>query len=163
MPLQRHLSETLTLFKDSYFPSKRRYCHLLPYRSVIGVGGNVGDVRRRFVHLLRFLEEEKRIQVTQTSPILKNPAFGYENQADFFNSVLVIQTSLRPKALLRYLLNVERRFGRQRSFANAPRTLDLDILFYDGYNHCDKTLCVPHPHWSERESVLIPLSEMEKH
>ncbi|HFU74289.1 MAG TPA: 2-amino-4-hydroxy-6-hydroxymethyldihydropteridine diphosphokinase [Helicobacteraceae bacterium] len=161
MPLARVLDENLTLFKERVFPFTSRYNSAHPFQAVIGVGGNVGDVKRRFHHLFYFLQRDPRVNVIQTSPVLKNPAFGYENQADFFNSVLVIQTSLRPKALLRYLLNVERRFGRKRSFANAPRTLDLDILFYDNYEHCDAILCVPHPHWHERESVVIPLSELE--
>lgn len=161
MPLKRVLNEKLILYKERKFPFVSRYNSAHPFQATIGMGGNVGDVRRRFHHLFYFLQRDSRIDVVKTSPVLKNPAFGYEDQDDFFNSVLIIQTSLRPKALLRYLLNVERRFGRKRSFANAPRTLDLDILFYDNYEHCDATLCVPHPHWRERESVLIPLSELE--
>lgn len=161
MALKRVLNEKLTLYTKRPFPFRSRYHSTLPYTSVIGVGGNLGDVRRRFVHLFYFLQRDSRIQVIESSAILKNPPFGFANQDDFFNSVLVIKTALRPKALLAYLLNVERRFRRQRSFANAPRTLDLDILFYQNYQHCDATLCVPHPAWHERDSVLIPLSLME--
>jgi 2-amino-4-hydroxy-6-hydroxymethyldihydropteridine diphosphokinase len=89
--------------------------------------------------------------------MLQNPPFGYTDQDDFLNAVLAIETTLQPHALMRHLLRVERRFGRVRSFANAPRTLDLDLLFYDRRRIHSPDLVVPHPHWRERESVVIPL------
>ena len=96
----------------------------------------------------------------QTSPILKNPPFGYTKQDDFYNAILYIETRLQPKALLRYILEVERKFGRKRSFQDAPRTLDIDIIFYE--NICMQTpkLTLPHASWQERDSVVIPLSKL---
>ena len=101
------------------------------YTATIGVGGNVGDVKRRFERLFFFLKKDKRVELLKTSLILKNPPFGYANQDDFLNSIIIVKTSMQPQKFLDYLLRVEKLFGRKRSFVNAPRTLDLDIIFFD--------------------------------
>ena len=62
---------------------------------------------------------------------LENPPFGFLDQDDFYNAVIVIQVDMQAKELLSYLLRLEKKFGRKRSFANAPRTLDLDIIFFE--------------------------------
>ncbi len=69
---------------------------------------------------------------------------------------------MRPRELLEFLLRTEKRFGRRRSFANAPRTLDLDLIFFDRVKMKTPRLTLPHPHWAERESVLIPLQLLAK-
>jgi 2-amino-4-hydroxy-6-hydroxymethyldihydropteridine diphosphokinase len=108
------------------------------------------------------LQRQKNITVLHTGPILKNPPFGYTEQDDFFNSVIEVSTSMQPRELLGFLLRVEKHFGRKRSFANAPRTLDLDLIFFDDVRMNTPTLTLPHPHWQERESVLIPLQLLGK-
>ncbi len=153
----RRLSDTLTLISTGAFPA--RFAERgLPHRAVIGIGGNIGDVIRRFDHLLLFFRRDAFINVIATSPLLKNPPFGYTDQPDFINGVLLIETTLQPRALMRHLLRVEKRFRRRRTFANAPRTLDLDILFYDKRRMEHKDLVIPHPQWQARESVTIPLA-----
>jgi 2-amino-4-hydroxy-6-hydroxymethyldihydropteridine diphosphokinase len=156
MYISRRLSKELIAFYGLHFPSKSKLS-TKRYEVVIGVGGNVGDVRRRFLHLFFFLKREKILDLQQTSLILKNPPFGYKQQDDFFNSIIVLKTSLQPRAFLRYLLHVEKRFGRKRSFENAPRTLDLDIIFFDNRVINRRDLSIPHPEWQNRESVIIPL------
>jgi 2-amino-4-hydroxy-6-hydroxymethyldihydropteridine diphosphokinase len=131
------------------------------YRVVLGIGGNVGDVVRRFEHLFLFFRRSSFIHIVQSAPILKNPPFGYTKQADFYNTVLEIETPLMPYVLLRYLLRVEKRFGRKRSFQDAPRTLDIDILFYENRTINTERLTLPHPGWTQRDSVLIPLAYMK--
>ena len=96
---------------------------------IVGIGGNIDDVRRRFEHLLFEIRRDRRVSLVKSSLILKNPPFGYREQEDFFNSILLMRTSMQPHLFLSYLLRLEKRFGRKRSFANAPRTLDLDIIF----------------------------------
>ena len=64
---------------------------------------------------------------------------------------------MQPKELLAYLMRVEKYFSRKRTFKNAPRTLDLDILFFDNRVVNTPKLIIPHPHWQERDSVVIPL------
>jgi 2-amino-4-hydroxy-6-hydroxymethyldihydropteridine diphosphokinase len=163
MPLKRAVAPGLTLYRDARFPCRLGRQGRHRYRAVVGIGGNVGDMRRRFHRLFVVLERERRVDLLQTAPILKNPPFGYLEQDDFYNSVLELSTSMQPRAFLRYLLHLEKRFGRRRSFANAPRTLDLDILFFDGRVINKADLQVPHPHWQERQSVVIPLSYLGVH
>lgn len=163
MALVRKLSDTLTLLKVSDFPASYKTTAHLRHRAIIGLGGNVGDVTRRFQHLLHFLKRKNNITVLHTAPILQNPPFGYRDQDDFLNSVIEVGTNMRPRALLEFLLRVEKRFGRKRSFANAPRTLDLDLIFFDKVKMQTPRLTLPHPHWAERESVLIPLQRLGTH
>ena len=160
MPLKRRLSDTLVLIKSR--PRHRNISSSKRYTVTIGVGGNVGDVARRFKHLQVYLQRDLRFDMIETAPILKNPPFGYEDQDDFLNSVLRVKTSLTPHTLLRFLLHTEKHFGRTRSFANAPRTLDLDIIFIDDLKINTPTLQVPHPHWKERQSVVTPLRHMKR-
>ncbi len=144
------------LFPASYKASSKRYAVTL------GVGGNIGDLVRRLERLSLFLRKSGRCDLVQTGPILKNPPFGYKDQDDFYNSVILVKTNLQPKAFLKYVLEIERKFGRKRSFANAPRTLDIDMIFFEDRNMNTKELILPHPHWQERESVVIPMAYMER-
>ena len=82
------------------------------------------------------------------------------NQPDFVNAVAKIETTLVPQALLHALLNVEHQHGRKRTFRNAPRTLDLDVLLYDDMQLHEHGLTVPHPQMHLRAFVLQPLIEI---
>ena len=158
--LQKRLNNRLTLIKTPLYPA--RYKGSLKRHTVtLGVGGNIGDVIRRLEKLSYFFKRDSHCDLVRTGPILKNPPFGYTDQDDFYNSVLMVQTNLQPKAFLKYVLEVERKFGRKRSFENAPRTLDIDMIFYENRKIDTKVLRLPHPHWKERESVTIPLTYME--
>ncbi|WP_345973446.1 2-amino-4-hydroxy-6-hydroxymethyldihydropteridine diphosphokinase [Sulfurimonas diazotrophicus] len=155
--IERRLSSGLVLIRTGQFPGLFPG-RGLPHRAVVGIGGNLGDVVRRFERLLVHLRRDPLLNVLSASALLQNPPFGYADQPDFINGVLLIETTLPPRALMRHLLRIERRFRRVRTFANAPRTLDLDLLFYDRRQLDYPDLTVPHPHWRERESVVIPLS-----
>ncbi len=157
MYVKRSLSDRLTTYSSLRFPYLSKSDSQHRYQTVVGVGGNVGDVKRRFEHLFFVMKRDKRVFIKQTSLILKNPPFGFTQQKDFLNTTLLIQTSMRANVFLEYLMRLEKRFGRKRSFANAPRTLDLDIIFFDNLVMNTKKLTLPHPAWSQRESVLIPL------
>jgi len=148
-----------TLIKTKDFPSI--LLSKSGHRVLRGIGGNIGDVVRRFEHLFHYLKRSSFIHVIETAPIVKNPPFGYTEQGDFYNSLLLIETFLSPKALLRYVLRIEKVFGRKRLFKDGPRTLDIDIIFYENVKMETKELTLPHPGWRERESVLIPLSMMK--
>jgi 2-amino-4-hydroxy-6-hydroxymethyldihydropteridine diphosphokinase len=158
----RKTGKKLISFYGLHFPFFTKSKTSLPYEVTLGIGGNIGDVRRRFEHLFFYLKRDKQVEVVKTSLILKNPPFGYREQDDFFNSIIVLKTAMQPKAFLAYLHRVEKRFGRRRSFANAPRTLDLDILFFDNRIVKTEDLTIPHASWSERESVVIPLLGVRK-
>ena len=157
--MKKKLTKELTLLKNSSFPntfgssSKR-------FEVILGVGGNLGNSQAVFKKLLIFFKRSKFVDVEETSPILINPPFGFLQQPDFYNCVIRIKTDLKPHAFLRFILAVEKKFKRKRSFKNAPRSLDLDIIFFSNFVIQTKDLTVPHPKWSERESVVIPLRYM---
>jgi 2-amino-4-hydroxy-6-hydroxymethyldihydropteridine diphosphokinase len=131
------------------------------YDALIGVGGNLGDTVGRLERLFGYWQRTRQLWIVQTSPILRNPPFGYVDQPDFYNALIHVRSALDPHALLRYLLYTEKRFGRVRSFANAPRTLDLDLIFYDARTIRSARLQVPHPFWCTRRSVVWPLAQMK--
>jgi len=160
MYLKRKLSDKLTSFYGLRFPCVVNDISSHRYQVVIGVGGNIGDVKRRFEHLYFVIQRDVRVEIIETSLILKNPPFGFKAQDDFFNSTIIVKTSMQPRVFLDYLMRLEKKFGRVRSFENAPRTLDLDIIFFDNRIVNTKKLTIPHPSWSNRESVVIPLAGM---
>ncbi len=160
MRLCRKLDDRHFLYKSPNFPKRPARKSGYRYRVLIGVGGNVGDTQRRMEHLWIYLSRMSLLRPVQSGAVLRNPPFGYLDQNDFDNTVIEIATSLQPRALLRLIWRIEKRFGRRRSFPNAPRTLDLDILFFEDRVVQYKELIIPHPHWSERLSVIIPLRSL---
>jgi len=158
--LKKFLRENLSLIKTDLYPARYKNS-FKRYAVTLGVGGNILDTIRRLDRLSHFFQRSKLCDLVQTGYILKNPPFGYKNQDDFYNSVVLVKTDLQPKAFLKYILEIERKFGRKRSFANAPRTLDIDIIFYEDRKINTKDLTIPHPSWKSRESVVIPLMYME--
>lgn len=159
--LKKTLNDSLVLIKRPLFPAQYKKSSKR-YSVTLGVGGNIADPVRRLERLSRFLQRSRLCDLVQTGPILKNPPFGYLDQEDFYNSVIQVKTDLQPDAFLRYVLAIELKFGRKRSFANAPRTLDIDMIFYEDRKMSTKRLTLPHPHWQERESVIIPMAYMER-
>jgi len=97
--------------------------------------------------------------VARSSLYLSQPV-GYTAQPDFINAVAQLETGLPPRALLDALLEIEHRHGRLRDFRNAPRTLDLDLLLYNGLVMHEPGLSLPHPRMHERAFVLAPLAEI---
>jgi len=158
--IKRTINKQHSLIKTKLYPSS--FIEKGGVRALLGIGGNIGDVVRRFEHLIWYLKRSSFVHVIETAPILKNPPFGYTEQNDFYNSLLLVETRLSPKALLRYVLRVEKVFGRKRLFKDGPRTLDIDIIFYENVTMGTKDLTLPHVGWSKRTSVLTPLSYMKK-
>jgi 2-amino-4-hydroxy-6-hydroxymethyldihydropteridine diphosphokinase len=159
---RKKLNQNLTLIFTPHFPYNTDRKFSMRYRALLGIGGNVGDVLRRFEHLYWYMRKSTRIQVLENSPILKNPPFGFLEQDDFLNALVLVETNLAPKQLLRYILRIEKKFGRKRLFKDGPRTLDIDMIFYEERAVESRELTLPHPGWMERSSVLIPLSMMKK-
>ena len=159
--LKRKLDEKNTLIFTQHFPYNTETNNVKKYKALLGIGGNIGDVVRRFEHLFQYFKCFSFVNVLETAPILKNPPFGYVEQGDFYNSLILVETNLTPGELLRYVLRVEKVFGRKRLFKDGPRTLDIDIIFYENVRMETKRLTLPHPGWMKRSSVLIPLSMMK--
>lgn len=128
----------------------------------IGLGANltspVGSPQITLTRALGLLAE-RGIRVRKVSPYYSTPAWPDPNDPSYVNAVAAIVTPLAPKALLQTLHEVEANLGRVRSVANAPRTLDLDLLDYEGRVD-DGPPILPHPRIAERAFVLVPLSDI---
>jgi 2-amino-4-hydroxy-6-hydroxymethyldihydropteridine diphosphokinase len=122
-------------------------------------GGNIGD---RSNYLLKAKEEfAKRCgRVLQQSSIYETAAWGNENQEAFLNQVLEIETRLLPEALLKAVLQIEKDLGRKRELKYGPRTIDIDVLFYNDEVVNQEGLKIPHPQLQNRRFVLVPLNEI---
>jgi 2-amino-4-hydroxy-6-hydroxymethyldihydropteridine diphosphokinase len=124
----------------------------------LGLGANLGD---RAETLRRALGDlSKTGQVVRVSSLYETEPVGYADQPRFLNAVALLETDLGPDELLARTSTIEQAHGRQRSFANAPRTLDIDILFYNELIIRSATLTIPHPRLPERAFVLVPLAEI---
>lgn len=154
--MKKVLTKELSLYFTPNYPKVFKESNKSNY-IVIGIGGNIGDMKRRFDKLFLKLMGDSRFDIIKTSPLLKNPPFGFLDQDDFLNGVILLKTNLSPIASLRAFQKMENRYKRKRSFKDAPRTLDIDIIFYNDFKIDTKDLIVPHPHWFKRESVTIPL------
>jgi 2-amino-4-hydroxy-6-hydroxymethyldihydropteridine diphosphokinase len=126
----------------------------------VGLGANMGEPRRQLEQALRELDEVPLTRVTSRSSLYRSAPLGYAGQPDFVNAVAQLETRLPAKGLLAELHAIEARHGRERSFANAPRTLDLDLLLFAGQRISEPDLTVPHPRMHERAFVLLPLVEI---
>ncbi|CZE48581.1 2-amino-4-hydroxy-6-hydroxymethyldihydropteridine diphosphokinase [Campylobacter geochelonis] len=154
------LKDALKLTKSVHFPFYQSEKENYKYEFYLGIGGNLGDSKKRFEMFFKKFKDDKRFFVVQTSPLLLNKAFGYTKQPDFLNAVLRVQTSLNPNQTLKIMQHYEKIFGRKRSFKNAPRTLDLDILSFSAKTRADKRLILPHPGIYDRISVILPAGLM---
>ena len=101
-----------------------------------------------------------RTELLARSSLYRSAPFGKTDQPDFVNAVAALRTELTPGALLQALLQLEAQQGRVRSEPNAARTLDLDLLLFDGQIIHEPGLDVPHPRMHERAFVLMPLVEL---
>jgi 2-amino-4-hydroxy-6-hydroxymethyldihydropteridine diphosphokinase len=124
----------------------------------VALGSNLGDrdgyLRDALAALQPVLGPLRASSFHDTAPV------GAGDQPFFLNAAAVGETSLPPQALLDVLLDIERRFGRERPYPGAPRTLDLDLILYGSEVVQTPTLVVPHPRFRERRFVLEPLAEV---
>lgn len=159
--IKKDISKDLTWIKGGCFPFKAVNSIEYRYKVLLGIGGNIGDSIRRFDRLFHYISKRKDMSIIQTSPILKNPPFGYLKQDFFYNALIEISTDLTPVELLKRTQMIERLFGRVKNFKDGPRTLDIDIIFHSIGRVDRKFLTIPHPGCSKRESVLLPLKRMK--
>ena len=126
----------------------------------IGVGSNLEDPRAQVAGALRELAELPRSRLVARSSLYRSAPLGYEAQPEFINAVARLDTELAAAELLARLQAIEAEHGRRRSFANAPRSLDLDLLLFGEQRISGPELTVPHPRMHERAFVLVPLIEI---
>jgi 2-amino-4-hydroxy-6-hydroxymethyldihydropteridine diphosphokinase len=124
----------------------------------LGLGSNVGDKRANLQAALEQLACHAAI--TRVSSLYRTAPVGYLDQDWFLNAAVGVETSLSPLELLAVIHGIETRLGRVRTIANGPRTIDLDILLWDGMVLDSPELKIPHPRMHERLFVLAPLAEI---
>jgi 2-amino-4-hydroxy-6-hydroxymethyldihydropteridine diphosphokinase len=126
----------------------------------VGIGSNLEDPARQVRTALEELDLMPHSRVVKRSSLYRSAPLGYANQPDFINAVAQLETGLPAERLLAELQAIEARHGRKRSFPDAPRTLDLDVLLYGGLELRTPILETPHPRMHQRAFVLKPLLEI---
>jgi 2-amino-4-hydroxy-6-hydroxymethyldihydropteridine diphosphokinase len=125
--------------------------------AVIALGSNLGESIATVEQAIEALSTIPGIDRVAQSPLYRSAPYQAEG-SDYINAVIKVRTHYNPHDLLRLMQAVELAYGRRRSTLNAPRTLDLDLIFYGSARIESQSLTVPHPRWSERAFVLLPLS-----
>jgi 2-amino-4-hydroxy-6-hydroxymethyldihydropteridine diphosphokinase len=125
---------------------------------LLGLGANLGDPVAQLAKAVEALSSAVRIGAV--SSVYRTEPIGYADQPDFYNLVVRGWTGLEPPGLLAVAQAVEEAFGRRRSFANAPRTMDVDLLAYGDRVMRTEALTLPHPRLHLRGFVLHPLAEV---
>lgn len=125
----------------------------------VALGANLGDAVDTVQQALRDVAGLPETQLFKASSLYRSAPYEARGP-DFINAVALIHTQLSPLALLHALQALELQSGRERPFKNAPRTLDLDIIFYGDVSLNTPELTLPHPRWHERAFVLQPLAEV---
>ena len=129
-------------------------------RSFIGLGSNLEDPIAQVQDAMALLDETNGIKRVASSSIYASPPMGPQDQPDYINAVVEIETLLSPIAVLNALQSIENCQGRVRERRWGPRTLDLDLLAYGEVVMHDERLQLPHPGIAERAFVLIPWAEI---
>ena len=126
----------------------------------LGLGGNIGNRQQFLVGAVRALNSEPELRVEKISSVYETKPVGLVDQPDFLNLVAQVTTELSARDLLTRVLSIETSFGRVRTERWGPRTLDIDVLWYDGLTINEPDLVLPHPRVLSRAFVLVPLAEI---
>ena len=129
-------------------------------RAYIGIGANLGDAPAQVRQAIEALGQIEQTSLIRASSLYRTAPVGFLDQPDFINAVVAVDTELDAHRLLAGLRQIEIQYGRVRTFKDAPRTLDLDLLLYEDAQFADDVLAVPHPRMHERAFVLVPLAEI---
>ncbi|MGV3552629.1 2-amino-4-hydroxy-6-hydroxymethyldihydropteridine diphosphokinase [Rhizobium sp.] len=129
--------------------------------ALLGLGGNVGDPVAAMSMALGTLAAHEQCRLTDVSRLYRTPPWGKTDQAWFFNAAARVETTLDAVPLLELALGIERANRRVRTERWGPRTLDIDILDYDGRSVVTDQLTIPHPRMKDRAFVLMPLADVE--
>ncbi len=125
---------------------------------LLGLGANLGDALSRFQRAIEFLSMS--LSEIRTSAVYRTPPVSVDAQPDYLNAVVRGRTLRTPHETLELARELEAAAGRTRPYPNAPRTLDVDLLFHGASVIHEQDLEVPHPRWSERAFVVVPLLDV---
>lgn len=126
----------------------------------LGMGGNIGDVEAAMSAAIKKLADHPSIEVKSVSSLYKTPPWGVEAQPWFLNCCVAIVCELSPEELLDLCQRFEQEGKRERIVRWGPRTIDIDILVFEGEEQTEQRLTIPHPRITERAFVLLPLAEI---
>lgn len=124
----------------------------------LALGSNMGNRLANLKNAVSNLPPQ--MEVKKKSLVYETPPWGYADQPAFLNQVVMVKTYLEPENLLSHLKRLETALGREPSFQNGPRVIDIDILFYDDVILDSPPLVIPHPRLHHRGFVLVPLNEI---
>lgn len=131
-------------------------------RCVVALGANLGDRLAALRSAVSALDGIPGMSVTGCSPVVSTRSVGGpEGSPDYFNAVLELSVELTPEETLRACQKVEQEHGRERTVHWGPRTLDVDIIWFEGVQQQDPNLTLPHPRAHERAFVLVPWSRLD--
>jgi 2-amino-4-hydroxy-6-hydroxymethyldihydropteridine diphosphokinase len=123
------------------------------------LGSNIGNTRNQLKKAIAMIERKIGI-IARLSAIYQTAAWGKTDQPDFLNQVLIVETRLNAHKLMEMILGIESSMGRIRTEKNAPRIIDIDILYFNKLVITEKHLTIPHPAIQLRRFVLTPLNEL---
>lgn len=123
------------------------------------LGSNIGNSKQQLATAIKLIKKNIG-RVTRQSKLYVTAAWGNIKQPDFLNQVIIIETKLSALQTINIILSIEKEMGRIRTIKNAPRIIDIDILFFNKDIVDEKALKVPHPEIANRRFVLIPLNEL---
>jgi 2-amino-4-hydroxy-6-hydroxymethyldihydropteridine diphosphokinase len=123
------------------------------------LGSNIGNSKKQLSIAIKFIRSEIG-KTVRKSAIYQTAAWGNRDQPDFLNQVIIAETKLDAAEAIQIILSIEKKMGRIRTTKNAPRIIDIDILFFNKDVIDTSILTVPHPQIQNRRFVLIPLNEL---
>lgn len=130
------------------------------HTAYVALGSNLGVKEDNLLNAIKFIKDNPLCRVLKVSKFYETKPVGYTDQDNFLNGACMIKTILSPKKLLEFLMYIEKMLKRERIIRWGPRTIDLDIIFYDNLIFSDDELVIPHPRMHERIFVLEPLNDI---
>ncbi len=126
----------------------------------IAVGSNMGDKRKHIEEAIGLIDASEHSRVVKVSSLKETEPVGYTDQDNFINGAVAVRTLLTPVELIRFLLDIEHQLKRERDIKWGPRTIDLDVIFYDDEVTSLDEIVIPHPRMHDRLFVLEPINEL---
>jgi len=130
------------------------------HSAYVAVGANLGNKRENISNAMNTINASWHTSIIKESTLIETDPVGYEDQDTFINGVFEIKTLLTPIKLIRWLLSIEKELKRERIIRWGPRTIDLDVIYYDDLISSLDEIVIPHPRMHERTFVLEPLNEI---
>lgn len=130
----------------------------MDHTAYLALGSNLGNRLSNLKNAISNLPPQ--MDVKKKSLVYETPPWGYAAQPAFLNQVVMVETYMEPENLLNHLKRLETVLGREPSFENGPRVIDIDILFYDDVIINSPPLVIPHPRLHHRGFVLVPLNDI---